>query len=119
MNLETITSITAGHSVADWREYNLTADKKLSWSGYRRRIVRHRLIVLLGSKCVGCGKEEWEVGPLEFAHIGNTRTWVCRDFGWLKRMVKYYEDAQAGVLELRCKKCHKGYSAGDGSDIPD
>jgi hypothetical protein len=67
------------------------------WAHRRRK----QLIRLLGGCCTKCGSSR----KLEFHHTG-ARTWVARKKSRWMRMVLYWRDYQAGIIELLCRRCH-------------
>jgi hypothetical protein len=71
------------------------------WAHRRRR----QLVQLLGGCCRRCGSSR----KLEFHHTG-PRTWVARKKSRWMRIILYFRDHQAGIIQLVCRKCHRKMS---------
>ena len=68
-----------------------------------RESLRQQIVEFLGGVCVTCGTTE----ELEFHHkYGNT--WQSNKLGSYQRLLKYKEEAEAGLLELLCDEHHTG-----------
>lgn len=65
------------------------------------RKTRDAIIEQLGGKCVRC--RGWKC--LTFDHIAPIR-WEPRLVSWSQRMRRYKQDADAGLLQLLCIRCH-------------
>lgn len=73
----------------------------------KKRMTDRRYAALrerLGGVCVepGCGATD----DLQFDHKYE-RTWVTRDYSRSRRIVLYEQEADAGLLELRCGTCNR------------
>lgn len=66
---------------------------------------RRALIKKLGGKCVKCGSRS----RLEFDHP-NGRDWQPRDHNQRTRIARYEREADAGDLQLKCRKCNAGFN---------
>jgi hypothetical protein len=67
------------------------------WAHRRRRA----LIQALGGCCELCGSSH----KLQFHHTG-PRTWVARRKSRWMRIILYWRDYQAGIIQLLCSQCH-------------
>lgn len=83
---------------------------KPTLSAYRMQLAdrwRARLFELLGPVCAECGTDlngvAWEVN-----HIYR-RDWVPRTYNRYRRNLRYWREAQEGLVNLTCKECNLHY----------
>lgn len=79
-------------------------ERKRRYEKKRQKNIRARrraLVKRLGGKCVGCGKKR----GLEFNHL-KKRDWWTHGTWRRDAIAKYEQEADAGLLDLRCRKCN-------------
>jgi 5-methylcytosine-specific restriction endonuclease McrA len=96
---------------------DITERKRAMSPEQKRHILRHRstknpknqlaalrraaLIQALGGCCVKCGTDK----RLEFDHKDPaTRTWQAKSLNQYMRLIRYEQDAAAGLIQLLCKR---------------
>lgn len=78
-----------------------------AWQSARADVVRGWLFEMLGPECAGCGCSlvgiAWEVNHLY------GRDWKPSRLSRYKRSLRYWREAQEGLVDLRCPPCNNVY----------
>lgn len=70
----------------------------------RANQLKSELIAFLGGQCEECGATT----DLEPNHIYQ-RTWRSRELTHYRRVLRYWKEARAGLLNCLCKECNRHY----------
>ena len=69
--------------------------------------IRENLFAIYGPNCAQCGtpldSEPWEVN-----HIWG-RDWRPQKLNFYNRHLRYWKEAQRGLIDLRCRDCNSNY----------
>jgi ribosomal protein S27E len=73
------------------------------WNSASYHAKRITMLKLMGGKCVRCGC--CDLDQLEFGHT-QPRTWIPNRLNRMQRLRRYWQDWEAGLIEVQCRGCN-------------